>query len=121
MNLHVSNLRTVAEVKADFNRFFPYLRLEFTKNNGQSSNGNTTKERIPDDLIIGSIRVKKNEGEIEFSENSTVQEFESLFFDKFGLNVQVYRRSGNIWLETTMTDNWTLRMQNEHGREITEI
>ena len=43
---------------------------------------------------------------------------EKIFKDQFSLAVQVFRRSGNLWLETTMTDNWTLRQQNEHGREI---
>jgi hypothetical protein len=23
-----------------------------------------------------------------------------------------------LWLETTMTDNWTLQKQNENGREV---
>jgi hypothetical protein len=32
--------------------------------------------------------------------------------------VQVSRKSGTLWLETTMTDSWTLGQQNEHGREL---
>jgi hypothetical protein len=30
----------------------------------------------------------------------------------------VFRKSGNLWLETTMTDDWTLQQQNDHGYEI---
>lgn len=47
-----------------------------------------------------------------------VSELEKLFKDKFKLAVQVFRKSGNLWLETTMTDNWSLLQQNNHGREI---
>jgi len=49
----------------------------------------------------------------------TVAELEKMITEKYGMNVQVVRRSGNIWLETTMTDDWTLQQQNDHGREIT--
>lgn len=47
-----------------------------------------------------------------------INELEKLVFKKFGLDVQVSRKSGVLWLETTMTDGWTLLKQNEHGREV---
>ena len=47
-----------------------------------------------------------------------VNELEKIFKDRFNLAVQVFRKSGNLWLETTMTDNWTLQQQNNHGGEI---
>ena len=47
-----------------------------------------------------------------------VNKLENIFKDQFNLAVQVFRKSGNLWLETTMTDNWTLQQQNNHGREI---
>ena len=55
---------------------------------------------------------------IEIEERMKVSELEKLFKDKFKLAVQVFRKSGNLWLETTMTDNWSLLQQNNHGREI---
>jgi len=48
----------------------------------------------------------------------TVKELEKIFEDRLGLSVLVYRKSGNLWLEPTMTDNWTLAQQNENGRQI---
>ena len=53
------------------------------------------------------------------SDGMTVTDFENALMDQFGLSAQVFRRSGNLWLETTITDYWTLKQQNEHGREIT--
>jgi hypothetical protein len=35
-----------------------------------------------------------------------------------GLYVQVFRKSGKVWLETTATDNWSLYKQNEEGQEL---
>jgi hypothetical protein len=49
----------------------------------------------------------------------SVADLEKAFMNKFGLLTQVFRRSGNIWLETSITDGWSLRQQNALGREIT--
>ena len=62
----------------------------------------------------------KSDGEVELHDAMTVGELENAFFTQFGLSVQLSRRSGNLWLETIMTNSWTLKQQNEHGRELTE-
>jgi hypothetical protein len=33
---------------------------------------------------------------------------------------QVYRKSGKIWLETTVTDSWTLEEQNKQGESLSK-
>jgi len=62
---------------------------------------------------------KKMEGELLIDDVMTVSDLESTFRNQFGLAAQVFRRSGNIWLETSITNGWTLKQQNDHGREIT--
>jgi len=47
-----------------------------------------------------------------------VSELEKIFLEDYGLNVQVFRNSGRVWLETTMTDDWTLAEQNRQGEEL---
>ena len=47
-----------------------------------------------------------------------VEELERILKKDFGLRAQVFRKSGNLWLETTMTDGWTLAQQNYHGKEL---
>jgi hypothetical protein len=120
MKIHISNERSVAELKAQFNEDFPYLKLEVAKSNGHREKINYNKNIVKDESKIQEIRTKQYEGEIDYNEMTTVADFENQLYDVFGINVQVFRKSGKIWLETTMTDNWTLKMQNDHGREITE-
>jgi hypothetical protein len=67
---------------------------------------------------VGFGQPIKIEGDLVFSESTKVRELENDLREGFHLNAQVFRRSGNIWLETTMTDKWTLKQQNEHGKEI---
>jgi hypothetical protein len=37
------------------------------------------------------------------------------------LSVQVFRKSGKSWLETTFTDGWTLKKQNQEGIDLSQI
>jgi hypothetical protein len=50
-----------------------------------------------------------------------VSELENLFEDKFKLSVQVFRKSGKSWLETTFTDGWSLKKQNQEGLDLSKI
>ena len=43
------------------------------------------------------------------------------FGEVYGLGVQVFRKSGNVWLETTVTDSWTLKEQNDQGESLSEF
>lgn len=65
--------------------------------------------------------LKKDKAKVEILANMTVNELEQLFKTKFGLNIQIFRKSGNSWLETTVTDNWTLEKQNEEGEELNNL
>ena len=47
-----------------------------------------------------------------------VAELENDFSGQFGLQVQVFRKSGEVWLQTTKTDNWTLIEQNQAALEM---
>ncbi len=56
-----------------------------------------------------------NEGDFRIDSKLPVGEFEQKFLAKYGLNVQVFRKSGNLWMQTTATDSWTLAEQNRKG------
>jgi hypothetical protein len=49
-----------------------------------------------------------------------VSELEELFQEVFGLSVQIFRKSGENWLQTTTTDFWTLNQQNNKGKDMCE-
>lgn len=120
MLLEIHGERQISEIQKDFSTVYPFLKIEFFKN------GNMRRDRYPVNRLIPHTRLlkdawfwKKDKGLLEVTDTMSVTEFENAMMDEFGLSAQVFRRSGNLWLETTMTDNWTLRQQNEHGREIT--
>jgi hypothetical protein len=115
--IQMQNNRTIEDVQADFNRAYPYLRIDFFK----KSNGKALelKEKINKAALL-SIAGTIQDGDLNIHDSMTVGELESTFRKRFGAVVQVSRKSGTIWLETTMTDRWTLKQQNDHGRELSE-
>ena len=105
------------EIKTGFNKAFPYLQLEFFKSDHQISEASSKKEMIKGNPEINAIRKSAHEGNVEVTPMMTVSQLEMLFRDKYGLNVQVFRKSGKVWLETSATDNMSLKGQNELGKE----
>ncbi len=116
MKLQISKGKTVGELQQDFNQAYPFLKVEIFKEiNG--SNGPIIKQRLTRNTDL-SAAGKLKEGFLELNDYMTVGQLEKKFREEFGINVQVSRRSGPVWLETTVTDTWTLKQQNEHGREL---
>ncbi|MBL7744551.1 MAG: hypothetical protein JNN00_13860 [Chitinophagaceae bacterium] len=115
MVLHISQSRTLKETQDEFNNAYPYLRIEFYRN----SEPGLARRHLKNFMPMTAAGLKQN-GELEIYDQMTVGQLENAFKERFGLNVQLSRRSGTLWLETTMTDNWTLKQQNDHGRELSE-
>lgn len=115
MIIQVSPDRTVAEINEDFNRLYPFLKCSFYPQQYIFSSRSKEKHLGSDSILAAAGLVKQ--GYLEIRDDMSVKELERKFLGEFGLMVQVARRSGLIWLETTMTDHWTLVKQNEYGRE----
>lgn len=118
MNLHIAPNRLISDIQNEFNTVFPFLKIEFFNNKSLFRADFSSKQIIPSIRKIGDSQLSITDGIIEIDQEMKVSELEKLFRTQFNLAVQVFRKSGNLWLETTMTDNWTLQQQNNHGREI---
>lgn len=117
MIIEINDQHTIGELQETFSKTFPYLRLDFFL----PGSGSLPKAalRISDSSItLGSIRRNHNEGKISISGKDTVREIEETFQNRFGLEAQIFRRSGTTWLLTTATDNLTLNKQNEIAGEM---
>lgn len=111
---------TIRDLQRAFSERFPYLRIEFYTEPHEPHQGSPATKQIPPEKKIGEVRLIHTEGNFRIDPKMKVEELEKLFAEKYGLYVQVFRRSGNLWLQTTATDDWTLEEQNEHGRQSVE-
>ena len=119
MYLEINGERLISDIQKDFGAVYPFLKIEFFRN------GKIRRDRYPVNKLIPATQPVKNawhhkqdNGQLAITDVMTVTDFENALMDQFGLSAQVFRRSGNLWLETTITDYWTLKQQNDHGREI---
>ena len=117
MILYISSYKKISDIQEDFNAAYPFLKIEFYQTAGKPGSAVRQKLNKTSLLALAGMRA---EGELEINDAMTVGQLEKTFRDKFGITVQVSRKSGTLWLETTMTDNWTLKQQNGHGKELSE-
>ena len=118
MIMQLAKNKTVNDVCQEFNNAYPFLRIDFYKY-AQGRPGSSVNQKLNRSATLVNAGIR-NEGEIEISETMTVRQLEQTFLNRFGLYVQVSRKSGSLWLETTISDSWILKQQNEHGRELSE-
>ena len=85
---------------------------------GESS---PARERLDGDLLVDEVRSVHTVGHLHIQEEMSVATLEQQFLEKYGLNAQVFRRSGNLWLQTSATDHWTLAEQNRKGGHSEEL
>ena len=109
--MKISTGMTVGQLKTSFHTQYPGLKLECYETPHETFAASSNQDLL-DDLVVIS-----NTADIEFElkETMTVAEVESLFKSHFDLNVQVFRKSKDLWLQTSATDDWTLEKQNGKG------
>lgn len=117
MLLHLSRDKKISDVQQAFSDEYPYLKLEFSQPVPGGPAPVATK-RLPGTTTLKEAGLSID-GVIDIQDDMTVSALEQILYYEFGLNGQVSRQSGKLWLETRMTDKWTLEKQNEHGRELT--
>jgi hypothetical protein len=118
MRLTIGGDTRLSSLQSDFNNYFPYLKIEFFKIPHRIGEALAKNLIYDKNKMVRDCRLIKSEGVLEFSNSMTVSDFEDKFQKEFGLSVQVFRRSGNVWLETSATDSWTLEQQNSEGAEL---
>jgi hypothetical protein len=121
-NLYITidGKQAIATLQKEFTKTFPFLKIEFFREPCIKGKGNSKDKMIPTNEILNRLYSQKPFGKIAFTKQTTVSELEENFLNKFGICMQVFRKSGNIWLETTSTDDWTLEQQNEEGRSLAQ-
>ncbi len=119
--LSIENTTTTYDLKKVFNDALPFLKIEFFKEPCIKGQRFSRDKMTTNNQTLDKIRHINTYGVLKFSERTKVSELEKKFFTSFGLCVQVFRKSGNIWLETTATENWTLGQQNEEGKNLHEV
>jgi len=120
MKIVINDTRKISDIQDEFHKSYPYLKLVFFSEPHKPQCETSKILMINSNRTVGECRTKHNEGVIEIVPFMSVTKLEQYFNTIFGLGVQVFRQSGKAWLETTVTDSWTLEEQNKQGEELSK-
>lgn len=116
----ISDNKSLKDLQEDFSSFFPYLKIEFFSASHKALKASPKSQLLNANQKIGDVRKKRDEGKLALTGDLTVADFEAAMWEKFGLSIQVFRQSGKLWIETSLTDSWTLERQNSEGYELSD-
>ena len=118
--MKIYNSKQLKTLQKEFNNRFPFLKIEFFKRAHPYGINSKEIERLNPELTVGEVRKIETVGKLAMNGSIPVGVFEKMLEDRFGLFVQVYRNSYGKWLQTWVTDIWTLDEQNNRGKVLSE-
>jgi hypothetical protein len=116
--LEIKPDKKLSAIQADFNTVFPFLKLEFFRHPHKVHGTSPKKDLLQSDRKLKDLLKKQSTESLLVTEDMLVSSLEEMFREKYGVSVQIFRKSGRSWLETTLTDDWTLKQQNDQGKEL---
>lgn len=118
MDIHIHAQKKLSDIQNEFTNLFPFLKLSFYNQTHEAGEGTNNEELIKLHLTIREAGKNVKEFDWNINGEMTVIEFENTFQQHTGLGVQVFRKSGLLWLQTITTDYKTLSAQNARGAEL---
>lgn len=119
MKIQVLPNMTISDIQEVFSRFFPYLSLSFFTQPHDIYQFSPVKYMITEgDTVLARIEANPHSAIIDIVGDMTASDVERLFEREFGLHVQVMRKHGGVWIETTTSDTQSLLKQNDYAAKV---
>lgn len=121
MKILINDHRKIFAIQEEFNSVFPYLKIEFFSKSHTSSGPASLKLIKNASKTLGECRTIHTKGKLTIIPTMTVADLEKAFKDVYGISIQILRKSGKGWLETSVTDGWELKEQNSQGEMLSKM
>jgi hypothetical protein len=117
--LYVGKEDTVSEIQHKFSEIFPHLQLSIFRHTGDFGSASTQDILYTPETRMNKINPELRADKLEMDSRMTVAAFESVFFNQFGLFVQVSRINQELETEKFKIDHFPLDEANyAHGSEL---
>lgn len=113
--MQINKTTKLSEIQNSFSDKYPGLKIEFYNEKHGDHDGSPKSSQINGDRLVSDLNAELKEGTLSIEESRRVSDVESDFEQEFGLYVQIFRRSNDLWLQTSTTDHWDLATQNGKG------
>lgn len=118
MEFKIEGERPFKKIQEKFNDIYPYLKIEDSRMANTSMSGHLKKMNQ-----CSNSKLKESSADKAFiiiNDLTTVADLVNQFCENLDLPVRVLRKSNNHWIETSLTDSWTLEKQNMAGKQFSE-
>ncbi|MDX2071301.1 MAG: hypothetical protein SFV55_22935 [Haliscomenobacter sp.] len=120
MTIQISPNDHISDVQNAFSAAYPHLKLQFFSKPHGESKGSFAKFMIHDrNTQLRDLNPALRASSISITPDIITWALEKSFEEVFNLHVQVFRQSGSIWLETSVSDHLTLAEQEVKGAKNT--
>lgn len=114
MELTICQHTSVKDLQDQFSYYFPFLQIEFYRSAASRKKSVLKQEKVAGDERVKQLMKPYNPCKVKIDRETTVSELEKMFRSN-GLNVHVYRKFGTFWIQTSLTNDWTLHRQNDEA------
>jgi hypothetical protein len=118
MEFKIEAEKPFEKIQEKFNDIYPYLKIEVLRVANTSMRGSLKKLHV-----CNKSKFEKSSTDKAFiivNNSTTVADVVNQFCENLHLPVRVLRKSNNHWIETSLTDSWTLEKQNMAGKQFSE-
>ncbi|MEO8769413.1 MAG: hypothetical protein ABI402_04995 [Ferruginibacter sp.] len=112
----ITNKNTLLDIQQAFSNYYPFLKIEFI----QIEKSTSSLKNIKIDPATSLIQklASKEYFLFDINEERQVAEVANELNNRLGMIAQMFRKSGTVWSLISLTDNWTLKSQNDAGKFI---
>lgn len=113
MLLKIHDHERIEEIQDRFNECFPYLKIEFYTQPHKWHEASGQEYLIPPGTYIEDVRRSHESGIFSIKSWDKTGYVEQEFKRLFGLNVQIFRLHKDKWIQTSDSDELTLKEQSD--------
>jgi hypothetical protein len=120
MTIKINDSISLKEINDLFICSYPFLKLEFYHHTHLNEQESLPSDLYSKNLLVGEVSKIHFNGTLKLHYWQKTGVIEQEFRSKAGLNVQIFRKNADAWIQTVGTDELTLEEQNENGMKTTE-
>ena len=120
MTIKINDNTTLMDICNHFSQSYPFLKLEFYHHSHLNQQSSLPADVFSKNLKVGEVSKIHFNGSIKLHYWQKTGFVEQEFSKKAGLNIQIFRKHGEVWVQTVGTDALSLEEQNEAGMNATE-
>jgi hypothetical protein len=122
MIIEINPNKKLKDINSAFSNAYPFLKLEFFSKSHKWQESSSVLQLLQQDQTVSEVTHSLLcSGFIEIHYWQKTGVIEMMFLQQFNLSVQVYRKKGDNWIQTSGTDDLTLEEQNEAGMKDSQI